>query len=252
MSGDVAPLGAPAVVWQDVECGGYDADLPLWEELAADLGGPILDLGCGTGRVALHLARRGHEVVGVDVDPALVAALLDRALRADLSVTGVVADVRAVELERRFRLALAPMQLLQLVGGAEGRRRAVRCASAQLEPGGVLAAAIVEGAPAEALGEGDELVPDVRERDGWVFSSLPVGVRAAGGRIEIRRLRQAVAPDGALAEDMDVASLEVVDAAMIETEGREAGLEPVSRHKIEPTPDHVGSTAVLLERVAGS
>jgi SAM-dependent methyltransferase len=251
MSGDVA-MGATAVVWQDVECGGYDADLPLWEELAADLGGPILDLGCGTGRVALHLARRGHEVVGVDADAALVAALLDRALWADLSVSGVVADVRAIELGRRFRLALAPMQLLQLLGGAEGRRRAVRRATALLEPGGMLAAAIVEGAPAEALDDGDELVPDVRERDGWVFSSLPVGVRAAGGRIEIRRLRQVVAPNGALTEDTDVASLDVVDAATIEAEGREAGLEPVSRRAIEATLDHVGSTAVLLERVAGS
>ena len=247
---DDGATGAADAVWQDVECGGYDADLPLWEELAADLGGPVLDLGCGTGRVALHLARRGHEVVGVDRDGALVAALADRAERAGLAASGVVADVCAVALERRFRLALAPMQLLQLLGGAEGRRMALRRASALLEPGGMFAAAIVEGAPPEALGEGDELVPDVRERDGWVFSSLPVGVHAAGNRIEIRRLRQVVAPDGALTEDTDVASLDVVEAATIEAEGRDAGLEPLSRRTIEPTLDHIGSTAVLLERRA--
>ena len=79
----------------------------------------------------------------------------------------------------------------------------------------------------------------VRAAGGGGDISLPPfveeGVRAAGGRIEIRRLRQAVAPDGALTEDMDVASLEVVDAAMIEAEGREAGLEPVSRRTIRPT-----------------
>jgi hypothetical protein len=37
-----------AIVWHDVENGGYDADLPLWRELARQAGGPILDLGAGT------------------------------------------------------------------------------------------------------------------------------------------------------------------------------------------------------------
>ena len=48
--------GSDAVVWQDVECASYDADLPLWRELAAAAAGPVLDLGCGTGRVALDLS----------------------------------------------------------------------------------------------------------------------------------------------------------------------------------------------------
>jgi tRNA G46 methylase TrmB len=46
-------------IWHDVECGSYQADLPLWEELAQRAQGAVLELGCGTGRVALHLARRG-------------------------------------------------------------------------------------------------------------------------------------------------------------------------------------------------
>ena len=52
----------PGAIWHDVECGAYGADLALWEELATAAGGPVLDLGCGTGRVVLHLARRGHAV----------------------------------------------------------------------------------------------------------------------------------------------------------------------------------------------
>ena len=52
------------VIWHDLECGGYVEDLPLWRELAGD--GPVLDLGCGTGRVALDLAARGVPVVGLD------------------------------------------------------------------------------------------------------------------------------------------------------------------------------------------
>ena len=53
-----------AVIWHDVECGAYAADLPLWRELAAGRSGPVLEIGCGTGRVALDLARDGHAVTG--------------------------------------------------------------------------------------------------------------------------------------------------------------------------------------------
>ena len=49
------------------------ADLALWEELAGGRGGPVLELGAGAGRVALHLARAGHEVIAVERDPELAA-----------------------------------------------------------------------------------------------------------------------------------------------------------------------------------
>ena len=62
-----------AVVWHDVECAGYAADLPTWRALAEEAGGPgVLDLGCGTGRVAIDLAARGHDVTALDADPELV------------------------------------------------------------------------------------------------------------------------------------------------------------------------------------
>ena len=57
-----------AAIWHDIECGAYTADLPLWEELAA--GGTVLDVGAGTGRVALRLARAGCAVTALDRDPA--------------------------------------------------------------------------------------------------------------------------------------------------------------------------------------
>ncbi len=56
------------IVWHDVECGSYYVDLPFWRELAAAEAGPILDVGAGTGRVALDLAAHGHEVVALDID----------------------------------------------------------------------------------------------------------------------------------------------------------------------------------------
>ena len=105
------------VLWHDLECGGYDLDLPLWRELADREGSPVLDVGAGTGRVALDLARRGHEVVAVDRDPVLLDALADRG--AGLAVSVVAADARAFDLGRRFPLVIVPMQTLQLLGGRE-------------------------------------------------------------------------------------------------------------------------------------
>src|SRR5690606_9884788 len=62
-------MTAPAVIWHDVECGAYDTDLPLWRTLSKGLDGPVLDVGAGTGRVTLDLARRGREVIALDAEP---------------------------------------------------------------------------------------------------------------------------------------------------------------------------------------
>nr|MDQ6915231.1 class I SAM-dependent methyltransferase [Actinomycetota bacterium] len=97
-----------AVVWHDVECGGYDADLPLWRELAAAADGPVLEIGAGTGRVALDLARRGYDVVALDRDAELLAALEARAHAADLDVATLCADARAFEVDRSFALCVVP------------------------------------------------------------------------------------------------------------------------------------------------
>ena len=61
-----------SVIWHDLECGAYTEDLPVWRALAARHGGPVLDVGAGTGRVTLDLARAGHAVTALDTDPALL------------------------------------------------------------------------------------------------------------------------------------------------------------------------------------
>ena len=65
-------------IWHDLECGGYGEDLALWRALAASAGDPVLEVGAGTGRVALTLARAGHRVTALDNDPELVSELTRR------------------------------------------------------------------------------------------------------------------------------------------------------------------------------
>lgn len=232
-------------IWHEVECGSYEADLGLWEELAGDAGGPILDLGCGTGRVALHLARRGHRVVGLDVEPQLVAKLTERG--DGLPVEAVLGDARAFELDTDISLALAPMQLMQLLPGPRDRLELLGSVAAHLLPGGRIAMAIVEELPPPANGQGPPL-PDVREVGDWVYSSLPLETTVEGDEIAIRRLRQTVSPTGVLAEERNEIRLRTLSAAQLEREGIETDLAPQGRRQISPTDLHVGSTVVLLGR----
>jgi SAM-dependent methyltransferase len=231
------------VLWHDLECGGYEADLPLWRWLAGREQGPVLDVGAGAGRVALALARQRVEVVALDRDPVLLTALRERG--AGLPVSTVCSDARDFALGRRFGLILAPMQTVQLLEGEEGRAAFLRTATAHLVPGGLLAAALAEELEpySEALGLPE---PDVGEAEGWTWRSHPVAVHDDGARIAIERIRETIGPDGGRSAERDVVHLDRVSADAFEAQARDAGLRPERRRTIPPTLDYVGSTVVLL------
>jgi SAM-dependent methyltransferase len=231
-----------AAIWHDVECGAYSADLRVWDELADRCGDPILELGAGTGRLAIHLARRGHRVIGLDNDPELIAAQRERAV--GLPVTPLLADARGFELPEPVALALAPMQLLQMLADQHERLACLDSLASQLLPGGRIAAAMVEGMPEPE--EGEPLLPDVREVDGWVYSSLPLEASVGAEHITVHRLRQKVSPSGELTDMPDQVTICTLTADELEAEAAGVGLVPIERRYIEPTDDHVGSTVVVL------
>ncbi|HSR93827.1 MAG TPA: hypothetical protein VLK56_03090, partial [Solirubrobacterales bacterium] len=180
---------------------------------------------------------------------ALVAALNERA--AELPASAKVGDARDFELGSEFDVVLAPMQLLQLFNGPEQRIACLRGVAAHLVPGGLAAFAIVEEMPTPV--DAPPPLPDTREIDGWVYSSLPINARVESGSIQVRRLRQTVSPQGELTEELHEVGLRVLAAATLEGEAGEAGeagLLPVGRRAIPPTEAHVGSTVVLLEKAA--
>jgi len=238
----------PLVVWHDVECGAYGADLPLWRELAAATPGPVLDVGAGTGRVALDLARLGHEVTALDREPALLAALAERAAGQGMRVRTVVADAQGFLLEegeRAFGLVAVPMQTIQLLAD---RLAFLRAARRHLAPRGLVALALaddLEGFDGEA-GAPILPTPDTGDRDGWRFASQPVAVRELRDRARIERVRYALAPGGERSVERDAIELAAVGVPALEAEGRAAGLTPEPARRIAPTREHVGSQVVLL------
>jgi SAM-dependent methyltransferase len=227
------------VLWHDLECGSYTEDIALWHELARNTGGPVLDVGAGTGRVSLELARAGHEVVALDLDPELLDALRERA--GTLPVQTVAADARAFDLGRRFPLILAPMQTVQLLEGAHDAF--VERVAAHLAPGGVFAAALAN--PPEY--EGDVMpLPDMRETDGWLYSSQPVAVRRAPTGMLIQRTRETVSPAGERTVEPDEILLTRVLPEELEASGERHGLRTLPRRAIPQTDDYVGSEVVVL------
>jgi SAM-dependent methyltransferase len=232
-------------IWHDLECGSYAEDLSFWRQLAAKTGGPVLDVGAGTGRVSLELARAGLDVLALDVEDELLEVLRERT--GDLDVRTVVGDARAFWLGEEFALCIVPMQTVQLLGGPDGRQSFLECARTHLGPGAVMAVAlaeelecfeIIEGAPGP--------LPDVTEIDGIVYSSRPVAVRFDGDGFTLERRREIVTSDGRLSVDDNRIHLDELDADTLEDEARAAGLRAVDRVSIAATEDYVATTVVIL------
>ena len=242
-----APPVPTAVTWHDAECGGYGSDLPFWAALAESCGGPVLDLGAGTGRVTLHLAAAGYEVVAIESDEVLATALEQRSAERGLGerVEVVCDDVRAMALGRRFPLIVAPMQLMHMLGGHEGRRLTLEAVAAHLAPDGSFATAVL-AEPLPPSGPTEPL-PDVREVEGWVHSSLPLEVRVEEDLLSIVRLRQLVAPSGELSEDLHELTVDRLPPGVLEREVAAAGLEITSQTAIPETDEHVGSVGLIME-----
>jgi SAM-dependent methyltransferase len=227
------------VVWHDVECGAYSADLPLWRELAREAGGPVLDVGAGTGRVALDLARAGHEVTALDIDPELLDALAERA--GGLPVRTVVADAAGFDVGT-FALVAVPMQTIQLLPERSGFFASARRAVA---PGGLVALAIAE--TVESFEDEFELpAPDAGEAGGWRFLSQPTAVRTVAQGMRIERLRHTIGPAGERVTEPNAIVLAPLTADGLAAEGEAAGLHRHAVLQIAPTPEHIGSEVLVL------
>ena len=223
------PMSA-AAAWHDAQQGGYVADLWVWRRLAR---GRVLELGAGTGRVALSLALDGNDVTALDLDAVLLRDLARRARRLGVTVATIAADAAELDLGERFDTIIAPASFLQIVSPAE-RARVLEGVAAHLAEGGTVAIELTE--PLDELLELDLPGPPTcvrrgRQRyavrlDDVVFA--PGGmlltwerVLCTGGRQHGRRRRAPAFTDVRL-DDLSARYYDVLDP---EAEFQAAGLE---------------------------
>lgn len=151
---------AESVRFYDLDEGRFTDDLGLYAGLAEQWGSPILELGCGTGRVLRALARAGHRVTGLDCSPAMLASARGRVNQDGLGdrVRLVSADMRDFSLEARFAWAFCAMNSLMHLITLEGQLAALETARRHLQPGGRLVLDLANPDPAWLLEPQERIV----------------------------------------------------------------------------------------------
>jgi SAM-dependent methyltransferase len=122
----------------DLDSEGFDLDVSFYEQLAASVGGDVLELGVGTGRAAVRLAAAGLAVWGIDTSADMLARARRRAGERGGRLHFVEADMRDFELGRRFGLVYAGYGAFHHLLTPDDQLACLRCAARHLAPGGIL------------------------------------------------------------------------------------------------------------------
>lgn len=213
----------------DLDLEGYEDDVELYLALAEEYGGPVLELGCGTGRVAAAIAAAGAEVVGVDLSGRMLEVA--RARRGE-RVEWLEGDMRALDLGRRFALVLVPLGGLQHLETVGDVVAALDTVARHLDTDGV-AVVDVEAPGAEDFEAGPH--PLVEHwtrawRGGQVTKLVSVFALPALGLRDVTWHFDVQGAEGSLRRETAQFSMRTFTAAELELAGRLAGLEVQAVH----------------------
>lgn len=112
------------------------SDSLLYLEIVRRFGEPVLDIGCGTGRILLDYLAQGIDIEGVDNSPEFLDICRDKAIEKKLSPTLYLQHLETLKLPRTYRTILAPSSVLQLITDTKLAHTALQKIYDHLEPGG--------------------------------------------------------------------------------------------------------------------
>lgn len=120
----------------DLENSSFEPDGPFFLELAQRIGGAVLEIGCGTGRITIPLAKQGIDITGLDIVPQMIERA--KAKANGLPVQWVTADARSFHLGRPFRLIFESGAAFQHLLTRQDQEPFLACVREHLEPDGRL------------------------------------------------------------------------------------------------------------------
>jgi SAM-dependent methyltransferase len=163
-------------------------DVDFYVGLASDAGGPVVELGVGTGRIAIPTAEAGIAVIGVDSSAGMLDVCRARAARAGVAslLDLRLGDLRTPPVDERVRLVTCPFRSYLHLSSDDDRLRALAAARELLVPGGQLVFDVFEPDAddvAETQGRWLEREPGIFERADWDTSArtLTLSVRGEAG-----------------------------------------------------------------------
>ena len=165
-------------------------DVPFYLEEARRFGGPVLELGVGTGRIAVPVAAAGFDVVGVDLSAGMLEVARESAQLAGVELDLRHGDMRDPPVESEFPLVIAPFRSLLHMETDTDRRAVLRAVHRHLAPKGHFVFDVFAPSPediAETHGRWLEREPGIWERADWHEASrtLILHVRGAAGASEM-------------------------------------------------------------------
>jgi len=165
-------------------------DVPFYVDEARRAGGPVVELGVGTGRIAVPIALEGIPVIGVDSSAEMLAVAGERAALAGVELDLRFGDLREPPVDGEFPLVIVPFRSLLHMQTAEERRAALRAVRQLLEPAGRFVFDVfTPGAEdiAETHARWLEREPGIFERADWneQRQTLTLRVRGEGAEAEL-------------------------------------------------------------------
>jgi SAM-dependent methyltransferase len=122
----------------DLAFGWWKDDIPFYVQRAKEANGPVLEVGCGTGRVYLPMLEAGADADGFDLHPGFLEVLERKAAAANLKPRVVQADMRDFTMPRRYELVVIPFRAFLHNLTTEDQLRTLKCCREHLESGGRL------------------------------------------------------------------------------------------------------------------
>jgi SAM-dependent methyltransferase len=248
---DLSPLDVIAPFY-DLDLEGYEDDVAMYLALGEEAQGAVLELGCGTGRVARALAQAGHAVTGVDASPAMLAV----AQRHGGAVEWLEGDMRTLNLGRRFALVLAPLGGLQHLVSVDDVVATFEVIARHLEPSG-MAVIDVEAPRAEDFEAGPQPVLEHWTRawrGGRVTKWVAVSGAPALGLREVTWHFDEQPPEGGLRRHSARFTMRTFTLGELELAARLAGLAAVEVHGDydgSPYDDGASRLVVTFEHAEG-